>query len=95
MRAERNRTAAARVQAAQCFPGIHKRGARPAQTDGAPVAADEESIHRCERERYVEYQMLLLRLQVAAFEQQFDDWLHTPQGRFATYYAARERLLVA
>ena len=65
----------------------------PCPDCGAPVAADEESIHRCERERYVEYQMLLLRLQIAAFEQQFDDWLHTPKGRFATYYAARERLL--
>jgi len=39
--------------------------------------------------------MLLLRLQVAAFEQQFDDWLHTPQGRFETYYAARKRLIAA
>jgi hypothetical protein len=37
--------------------------------------------------------MLILRLQIAAFEQQFDDWLRTPHGRFATYYAARERLL--
>ena len=67
----------------------------PCPDCGASVAADEESIHRCERERYVEYQMLLLRLQVAAFEQQFDDWLHTPQGRFETYYAARKRLIAA
>jgi hypothetical protein len=39
--------------------------------------------------------MLLLRLQTAAFEQQFDDWLRTPHGRFATYYAARQRLIAA
>jgi hypothetical protein len=37
--------------------------------------------------------MLLLRLQISAFEQQFNDWLHTPQGRFAAYYAARQRLV--
>jgi hypothetical protein len=37
--------------------------------------------------------MLLLRLQIAAFEQQLSDWLRTPQGRFATYYAARQRLI--
>ena len=36
--------------------------------------------------------MLLHRLQISAFEQQFDDWLRTPHGRFARYYAARERL---
>jgi hypothetical protein len=39
--------------------------------------------------------MLLLRLQIASFEQQLGDWLRTPQGRFATYYAARERLVAA
>jgi hypothetical protein len=39
--------------------------------------------------------MLLLRLQIAAFDRQFGDWLRTPQGRFAAYYAARERLVVA
>ena len=32
---------------------------------------------------------------VAAFEQQLTDWLRTPQGRFATYYAARQRLIAA
>ena len=39
--------------------------------------------------------MLLLRLQIAAFEQQLEDWLRTPQGRFATYCATRRRLILA
>jgi hypothetical protein len=56
---------------------------------------DDEDLHRCERQRYVEYQMLLLRLQISAFERQFHDWLRTPQGRFATYYAARQRFELA
>jgi hypothetical protein len=56
---------------------------------------DDEPVHECERARYVEYQMLLLRLQISAFEQQYHDWLRTPQGRFAAYYAARQRLIVA
>ena len=51
-------------------------------------------MHECERQRFVEYQMLLHRLQISAFEQQFNDWLHTPHGRFAAYYAARERFVV-
>ena len=68
----------------------------PCPDCGAPVPVDEEAgAHECERQRYVEYQMLLLRLQIAAFEQQFNDWLHTPNGRFAAYYAARERLIAA
>jgi hypothetical protein len=56
---------------------------------------EEETTHECEGQRFVEYQMLLLRLQIAAFDRQFSDWLRTPQGRFAAYYAARERLVAA
>ena len=66
----------------------------PCPECGAPVLIEEETVHRCERQRYVEYQMLLLRLQISAFEHQFNDWLHTPQGRFAAYYAARQRLQI-
>jgi hypothetical protein len=66
----------------------------PCPDCGAPVPVDEEvEGHECERQRYVEYQMLLLRLQISAFEQQFNDWLHTPHGRFAAYYAARQRVI--
>jgi hypothetical protein len=67
----------------------------PCPDCGAPVLVDEETLHRCERQRYVEYQMLLLRLQISAFEQQFNDWLRTPQGRFSAYYAARDRHRIA
>jgi hypothetical protein len=68
---------------------------RPCPECGAPVLTEEETVHRCERQRYVEYQMLLLRLQISAFEQQLNDWLLTPQGRFAAYYAARQRFHIA
>ena len=67
----------------------------PCPDCGAPVPAEETDDHRCERYRYVEYQLLLLRPQIAAFELQFRDWLSTPQGRFAAFYAARQRLAVA
>ena len=63
----------------------------PCPDCGAPVPAEEEADHRCELDRFVEYQLLLLRPQIAAFELQFHDWLCTPQGRFALYYAARQR----
>jgi hypothetical protein len=68
---------------------------KPCPSCGAPILVEEETTHECELQRYVEYQMLLLRLQIAAFDQQFSDWLRTPQGRFAAYYAARERLVAA
>ena len=63
----------------------------PCPDCGAPVPAEEEADHSCELDRFVEYQLLLLRPQIAAFELQFHDWLCTPQGRFALYYAARQR----
>ena len=49
------------------------------------MPSDEADDHRCERYRYVEYQLLLLRPQIAAFELQFRDWLYTPHGRFAAF----------
>jgi hypothetical protein len=68
---------------------------QPCPDCGAPVALEEEDGHRCERRRYVEYQMLLLRPEIVAFEDRLAEWLRTPHGRFAQYYARRERALVA
>jgi hypothetical protein len=64
----------------------------PCPDCGAPVPEDEDSLHRCDRRRAVEYQMLLLRPEIVAFEDELDAWLCTPQGRFETYYASRSRL---
>jgi hypothetical protein len=67
----------------------------PCSECGAPVPAEEEAEHRCEQQRYVEYQLLLLRPHIAAFELQFHDWLRTAEGRFSVYYAARDRPVAA
>ena len=64
---------------------------QPCPDCGAPVPNEEEDAHRCERRRFVEYQMLLLRPEIAAFEEELAQWLSTPRGQFAAYYAARER----
>jgi hypothetical protein len=58
---------------------------------GAAVVAEEDDAHRCEKRRFVEYQMLMLRPEIVAFETVLSDWLETPQGQFATYYAERDR----
>ena len=55
----------------------------PCPDCGAPIPHEDEDTHRCERRRYVEYQMLLLRPEIIAFEDQLAVWLRTPQGRFA------------
>jgi NAD-dependent SIR2 family protein deacetylase len=67
---------------------------QPCPDCGAPVAEDQDELHRCDRRRLVEYQMLLLRPEIVAFEDEFAAWLHTPRGRFEAYYAARQRVRV-
>jgi phage portal protein BeeE len=64
---------------------------QPCPDCGAPVQSEEDDAHRCEQRRFVEYQMLVLRPEIVAFEAELCDWLDTPQGRFAAYYAERER----
>jgi hypothetical protein len=56
------------------------------------TALDE---HSCEKERFVEFQMLRLRSRLSLFAQQFSAWADTPNGRFAVYCAERERRLSA
>jgi NAD-dependent SIR2 family protein deacetylase len=64
---------------------------QPCPECGAPVSNDEDVAHLCDRRRFVEYQMLLLRPAIVAFDDELDEWLSTPQGRFSAYYANRER----
>jgi len=68
---------------------------QPCPDCGAPVVEEQGDLHHCDRRRFVEYQMLLLRPEVARFEEQLTAWMRTPQGRFETYYAARDRLGLA
>jgi hypothetical protein len=68
---------------------------QPCPDCGAPVAEDQAELHDCDRRRFVEYQMLLLRPAIVRLETDLEAWLRTPQGRFEAYYATRERLGVA
>jgi hypothetical protein len=67
----------------------------PCPDCGAPVMEEQAELHGCDRRRFVEYQMLLMRPEIFGFERELAAWLRTPQGRFETYYAARKRLGVA
>jgi NAD-dependent SIR2 family protein deacetylase len=64
---------------------------QPCPDCGAPVPAEDGDAHSCDPRRYVEYQMLLLRPEIVAFESELAGWLRSPRGRFETYYAARAR----
>jgi endogenous inhibitor of DNA gyrase (YacG/DUF329 family) len=68
---------------------------QPCPDCGTPVPSEEDNAHRCERRRFVDYQMLLLRPEIIGFEAELAKWLETPEGRFAAYYVARERLVAA
>jgi hypothetical protein len=47
--------------------------------------------HECERERRLEFELFQLRGEVDRFESDVESYLASPPGRFALYYAERER----
>jgi hypothetical protein len=63
----------------------------PCPDCGAAVEAGGIDAHECDRERLIAYQMLLVSHEVRRFEWEFRLWLLTPAGRFAAYWAERER----
>jgi NAD-dependent SIR2 family protein deacetylase len=91
----RNPPAASTVESPTVFAYYPQSQFHPCPDCGAPVPEDHDEAHRCDRRRLVEYQMLLLRPEIVAFEDEVTAWLRTPLGRFEAYYAARERLLAA
>lgn len=58
---------------------------------GACVPRWEADEHVCDRERWLDYQLVRLRPEIARFETDFRDWLVTSEGRFEQYYAERSR----
>lgn len=52
----------------------------------------DEDEHVCDAEDVLSFQLFLLRDEIAAFEMQLIAWLDSPQGRFATWIAERDRL---
>jgi hypothetical protein len=45
--------------------------------------------HACPVERYIAHQALKARAGLARFEHDLAQWLQTPHGRFAAFYARR------
>ncbi len=58
---------------------------------GACVPREEAEAHVCEGERWLDYQLVRLRPEIARFEADFREWLTTDAGRFELFYAERSR----
>jgi hypothetical protein len=55
------------------------------------VPAPEREDHACDPIRQLEFRVLQLREEVAAFDTSLNDYLESPQGRFAQWLAERDR----
>lgn len=58
---------------------------------GAWMRSGEVDDHVCEPGLLLDFQLVRLRPGVCRFETDLADWLLTPAGRFAIFYAARRR----
>ena len=64
----------------------------PCSECGVSVARATRETHVCEGERLLEHRLFRLRDEIGAFDDQLSRYLATPQGRFAAFLAARDRL---
>lgn len=58
---------------------------------GACVPRWDASEHICDKERWLDYQIVRLRPQIAKLECDFGEWCATSAGRFSVFYAERTR----
>ena len=62
---------------------------------GASVARGREGEHVCDETQRASYEVLQLRIEAERFDHELTSWLASPAGRFAVYYAERQRLRAA
>jgi len=58
---------------------------------GASVTCDEQDDHVCDEGQRTPYEHFQIRLEIERFDDELRDWLVSPAGRFAVFYAERER----
>jgi hypothetical protein len=63
----------------------------PCTECGASVPRSQANGHVCESERKLDYELFQLRHELDAFEAELTRFLVSPSGRFALWYAERER----
>ena len=63
----------------------------PCNDCGASVARAERDEHTCAVERRLDYELFQLRGELDGFDEEFGVYLESSVGRFAAWYAARNR----
>ena len=63
----------------------------PCNDCGASVARAERDEHTCAVERRLDYELFQLRGELDGFDEEFGAYLESSVGRFAAWYAARNR----
>jgi hypothetical protein len=63
----------------------------PCPSCGASVPRDELDGHFCEDALRSRYERFRVRVEAERFDAELSSWLESPAGRFAVFYAARER----
>jgi hypothetical protein len=63
----------------------------PCPECNACVPNEETDEHVCDQERWLDYQLVKLRPDIARFEVDFREWLKTPAGQFELFVAEKTR----
>jgi hypothetical protein len=73
------------------FGGLPEPTYIPCVDCGASIARVERDAHVCERERWVDYQMLKSRDEVDAIADELAAYLASPEGKFELWCLERDR----
>jgi hypothetical protein len=63
----------------------------PCPSCGASVARGQQEAHVCDEEQRRSYEQLRIGIETGRFDSELTTWLDTPSGRFAVFYAERDR----
>jgi len=63
----------------------------PCPVCGASIARGRQVEHVCDEAQRASYEVLQLRVEADRFDHELTSWLASPAGRFAVYYAERQR----
>lgn len=63
----------------------------PCAECGASLERGAADTHVCDPEKLLDFRLLQLRDEIAAFDEQLAAWLESARGRFAAWLAERDR----
>lgn len=63
----------------------------PCPDCGASVPREAQTKHVCDEAQRTSYEQFQVRLEADRFDTELTRWLASPNGRFAVFYAERQR----